>query len=348
MYYKIVALAAIGKKITLHYFNYKEGRDGDSLLPYCTAIHSYPRKSFASGLFSLLPYIVRSRINKELIERLNADEEPILLEGIHCSGIIPYLKKPGRVVIRMHNEEAAYYARLVPTERNILKKTYLRYESSLLRRYYKKLPQDVALACLSQTDIEAFLKEYGFTQVHFIPCFIPWQELKAAEGKGEYCLYHGNLAVPENESAALWLLQEVWDKLQLPLVIAGKGPSERLVHLCKANPHVHLEVNPSLERIGELVAGAQVHVLPSMNSTGVKLKLLHALFRGRFCITNEPGIRGSAIEGGVSVAEEPDQWRTLVTELFQRSFSEEDKKNRQQLLTVYNNEVNAGRLSALW
>lgn len=348
MYYKIIALASIGKKISLHYFQYKKGRHAGDLEKYCTRIYTYPRAGFAASLFSATPYLVRARTNKELIEQLNGDEDPVLLEGLHCSGVLPFLQKPERAIVRMHNEEEAYYARLAPTEKNFIKKTYLYYESFLLKRYYKQLPANTPLACLSQTDIEVLSNKYGFTNVHFIPCFIPWQELSAATGRGAYCLYHGNLSVPENEAAAAWLVRRVWDGLDIPLVIAGKGASEALKKLCKSSTHIRLENDPTLQRIDDLVAGAQVHVLPSFNSTGVKLKLLHALFRGRFCIANTAGVQGSAIHHGVSTAETPEQWKTLVTELFHRPFTEEDKKNRQPLLPVYDNKLNAEKLSALW
>ena len=348
MYYKIVALAAAGKKITLHYFDYKKDRNAQALEPYCTAIHAYPRKGFIGPGFFSQPFIVRSRINEELIGRLNGDEDPVLLEGLHCSGLLPRLKNTARAVLRMHNEEAAYYRRLVPTEQSFLKKLYLAQESRLLHRHYQRLPKDLSLACLAQTDMEVLQKDYGFTNLHFIPCFIPWQEPGMKTDRGTYCLYHGNLAVPENEAAALWLIDEVWPALDKPLVIAGNNPSPRLVHRCAGHPHVKLETNPSLQRIDELVQEAQLHVLPSMNSTGVKLKLLHALFRGRHCITNGPGIEGSGIVSGVSIANEAGQWKQAVIRLFAQPFTEEDKKNRGQLLAVYDNSLNADRLSALW
>ena len=94
MYYKITALAALGKKIILHYFDYKENRNAASLKDCCVEVHAYPRKGFINS-FSL-PYIISSRINRSLINRLNRDRFPVLLEGLHCSGIIPYLNDNSR------------------------------------------------------------------------------------------------------------------------------------------------------------------------------------------------------------------------------------------------------------
>src|SRR5688572_18668360 len=84
LFYKIRAFAALGIRIHLHYFDYNN-RHHEGLDDYCATIHRYPRKTGLFGLQPFLPYIVSSRIHKELIRRLSADDHPILLEGIHCT-----------------------------------------------------------------------------------------------------------------------------------------------------------------------------------------------------------------------------------------------------------------------
>src|SRR5947209_5208098 len=111
-YYMIRSLAATGKKIILHYFDYRKGRHADSLKDTCTAIHSYTRKKVGHSMPLLTPHIVGSRINPLLIERLNKDDYPVILEGFHCAGILPFLQHPERAVIRVINNEAAYYEHL--------------------------------------------------------------------------------------------------------------------------------------------------------------------------------------------------------------------------------------------
>lgn len=346
MYYKIVALAQTGKKIILHYFDYKPGRGVQGLEPYCAAIHAYPRKNFFSGPFSL-PYIVRSRSNKELIGRLNADDHPILLEGLHTSGIIKYLKRPERAVIRMHNEEAAYYGRLVPNEKNLLRRVYFGNEASALKRYYKQLPRKVKMACLSNSDIDVLRNQYGFQDLHFIPCFVPWTLQPVQPDKGSYCLYHGNLGVPENDAAAIWLVTKVFSALDIPFVIAGKNPSAKLMALCKKYRHVRLIPEPPIDELAVLVRDAQVNVLPSLNTTGVKLKLLHSLFTGRFCVVNQNGVAGSGIEQGVTVAETPEEFREAIRLHYEELFTETHLQQRAESLHLYNNARNADQLLAI-
>lgn len=332
----------------LHYFSYTAERGAQGLHNDCVEIHVYDRKAFYEALPVSRPFIVQSRINRKLIKRLNADNNPILLEGLHCSGIIPFLDNMQRIVLRMHNDEAAYYHHLAQTERRFLKRLYFIQESRLLKTYQQSLAKKIKLACLSQTDADTFEKQYGFEKPAFVPCFIPWQKLTIENGLGSYCLYHGNMAVSENEEAALWLVRNVFSKNKAAFIIAGKGISKEVESEASGYRNITLVNNPSIERIDDLIRNAQVNVLPSMNGTGVKLKLLNALLNGRHCITNEAGAKGSGIHTSLTIAHGANDWLHSVAICMQQVFDEAQKEERKTVLTLYNNAANAERLNALW
>lgn len=349
MFYKIKALHETGADILLHYFAYRPGRQADDLKPFCKHIYAYRRKCFFRSVPLSRPFIVQSRVNRELVQRLNNDKHPVLLEGLHCAGMIPFLNDSRRVVLRMHNEEAAYYHHLADTEKNsVLRRLYFSQESRLLKRYQQDMTKDIQLACLSEADMPLFSADYGFRHVAFIPCFTPWQTNKSQDGKGAFCLYHGNLSVPENEEAAVWLIDNVFSHITVPLTVAGKGISRQLRKKGNQLSNVRFITDPSIQEIDTLVAEAHVNVLPSLNRTGVKLKLLNALWNGRFCLTNTEGVMGSRLEKGVIIANEAAEWIQLIPEIMQHSFSPAEKKLRREALSVYNNRENAKKLSALW
>ncbi|WP_121355124.1 glycosyltransferase [Flavisolibacter nicotianae] len=348
MFYKIRALKETGKRIILHYFRYNERRNTTGIAPYCDEIHSYQRKAIWQAPPLSQPFIVRSRINHELVKRLNRDDHPVLLEGLHCAGVEPFLQNKERIVVRLHNDEAAYYRHLARTSPSLFRRLYFAQESRLLLAFQKSLDKDIPLACLSTQDLLQFKNVYGFRNLSFIPCFIPWQHVRSREGKGSYCLYHGNLSVPENEKAVEWLVQEIFSKLPVPFVVAGKGISKRLSALAKKYPNISLVNNPPDDEMQALVTDAQVHVLPSLNATGVKLKLLNALFNGRFCLANANGIQGSGMEDHVQVVETAVEWISAVERLMQTEFTAADKEGRKAILSVYNNRENAEKLIAQW
>jgi len=347
MYYKISSLAEQGKKIVLHYFDYHPGRSSSGIEQYCSGVYAYKREKFFNGKSLGLPYIIRSRINHELISRLNQDDYPILLEGLHCTGIMGRLQSKRNVVIRMHNEEGAYYRRLAATERNLIKSTYLGMESILIERYMTRLSKQVKIAAVSTSDAENFKNNYGFSDVHFIPPFIPWQTLSSLTGLGKFCLYHGNMKVPENVAAAKWLVEEIFRKLPVPFIIAGNGMPKEALNWEKKYKNIQVVTNPPQEQINQLISSAHINVLPSMNQTGVKLKLLHSLFSGRFCITNNRGINGSEIKEGVHIADTAEEYLALVPDLLNLEFKAEHIKQREPLLKIFDNNKNAVELSAL-
>src|SRR5689334_578324 len=139
MFYKIEALHKAGIKIHLHYFSYNHRGNPTELNQYCESIHVYERKTGWKGFSFKLPYIVSSRINIELVHNLNKDDHPVLLEGLHCTGIVHLLNKDKKVVVRMHNDEHEYYKQLASSVRNLSKKIYYRRESHSLKKYQHEL-----------------------------------------------------------------------------------------------------------------------------------------------------------------------------------------------------------------
>jgi hypothetical protein len=236
---------------------------------------------------------------------------------------------------------------LASLETNPYKRIYFFREASLLKRYQAHIRKDLKIACLSETDIFAFKNEYGLNNLYFISCFIPWQSVNSKEGKGDYCLYHGNMAVSENEAAVLWLIKNVFSKCSVPFVIAGNGISKKLDTIAQQYKNIRLIYQPPMDELNALIRDSHVNILPSINITGVKLKLLHALFEGRFCVTNSNGIKGSRISSNIHVANEPIEYIQLIQQLFEKDFTQQDILERKGILATYNNQLNAQKLSEL-
>src|SRR5258708_573992 len=172
-----------------------------------------------------------------------------------------------------------------------------REESNLGRAYEQRVADKVPIRAVSEKDKEDDQKDCGARDISVLPVFLPCEEVRSKEGTGCFCLYHGNLSVAENEQAVIWLLKYVFHSLELPLIVSGKNPSSRLSRLVEQNPHACLIANPSEEEIQDLIAKAQVNILPSFNCTGIKLKLLNALFNGRPCVRNENSVPATCLEG---------------------------------------------------
>jgi hypothetical protein len=345
LFHKIKALHGAGIQVHLHCFEYGRGEQPE-LLNYCAAVNYYTRCQGHKGFSHKLPYIVCSRSSSQLMDNLLKDDYPVLLEGVHCTYLLNDERFVGRkILLRLHNVEYQYYRQLYHCEKSVLKKVYYLHESNLLRQYEKKIADKVPILAVSEKDCELYRQEFRATSIDTLPVFLPYDKVRSKDGTGCFCLYHGNLSVAENEQVVAWLLKKVFDTMEMPLVITGKDPSARLSRLIGQYPHACLIANPSDEEIQDLISKAQINILPSFNCTGVKLKLLNALFNGRHCIVNEAAVQASGLESVCHVANEPEAIRNLVTELFSRPLTVEEIATREKVLySRYNNEDNLQKL----
>jgi len=345
IFYKIKTLSEAGIRIHLHCFEYGRGQQA-ALNRYCAEVLYYKRVTGLRGFSLTLPYIVSSRKNIKLLNNLAKDDYPILVEGIHCTALLWDDRfKSRKILLRLFNVEYRYYHALYKTSRSIFKKIYFAYERRLLYRYEKRTATRAFIVALSEQDALVYRNEFSADKIVYLPTFLPFEEVLTKDGTGDFCLFHGNLSVPENESVALWLLKKVFNDLKISLVIAGKKPSKKLSRASAKRANTHLVVNPSDAEMQDLITKAQINILPSFNSTGVKLKLLNALFNGRHCLANEAAMLGTSLEGACHLGTDEKDFKKIVTQLYHHPFEEKDRQLRKFLLQgTYNNSFNAKQL----
>jgi hypothetical protein len=350
VFYKIKSLFDQGILITLHCFQY--GREpSPELEQYCAEVNYYPRKQGHKGFSHQLPYIVCSRTDESLLNRLLRDDYPILVEGIHCSYLLNDSRFSTRkIILRLHNTEYLYYRQLCRHESSLLKKIYFWNESRLLRSYERRISAKCLTLAMSTQDVFRYKKEFLSERVALLPVFVPSSHIKCRKEMGCYCLYHGNLSVSENEQAAIWLIEKVFNDLNLPLVIAGKRPSPRLERIILRHSYACLVADPSQREMEDIIGKAQVHVLPSFNSTGVKFKLINALFNGRHCVANQAAVEGTELAPTCHICSGASAFKQAIAKVYNRPVGVGELENRSQLLqSQYDNQQTAQQLiSWIW
>lgn len=340
---RIKAFHKAGVHVHLHYFSYNERGTPYELNAFCKTVHAYNRKSFKESFNLKMPYIVASRINNELIENLQKDDHPVLLEGLHTTGVLPHINTGNRkICVRLHNDEVVYYKELAASTSNPVKKIYYRTESALIKKYIKTLSGNISYACISHNDCE-YMQQHGFKNVYHVPAFSNWQKVNCPDGVGNLCLFHGNLSVAENEKAALWLLCNVFNKVRVPFIIAGKKPSRRLQKAAELCQHTCLVSDPTDQELDDLIQKAHINVLPFLNKhvTGIRLKLLHALYKGRHCVVTPAMVDGTGLEAACHIGSNANAIASIVSQLYYQPFNEEEIVLRKELLHhKYNNDQN--------
>lgn len=348
LFCKIQTLHELGVKIHLHCFEYGRGKQSE-LQKYCVDVTYYSRNQGHKGFSTEIPYIVSSRSSKVLLQNLQKDNYPVLLEGIHCTyPLYAGALKGRKVVIRLHNVEYEYYHHLFSHEKSLFKKAYYYNESRMLKQYERSLANEATILAVAEKDVDTYKEEFGARSISYLPVFIPFQHVESREGMGTYCLYHGNLSVTENEKSAVWLLENVFDKLDLPFVIAGKNPSSRLQRLTELNVQSCLIENPDEQEMKDLIAKAQINILPSFNDTGIKLKLLNALYNGRHCLVNEAAVHQTGLESTCHIGTNAEAFQHIIVQLYNHAFGEEEIGLRKKLLGGHFDNRKNGRQLIEW
>lgn len=339
VFYRIKALSEAGVKVHLHCYEY--GRGEQEILNRCYEVKYYKRDTSFAKQLSITPFIVNSRGSEALVQDLLKDDYPILCEGLHSTAVLNDKRlKNRKIYVRAHNVEHDYYRGLGESEKFGWKKLFYLAESWKLKRYEPVLKRAAGIFAISQKDADYFSKRYN--NVSLVPGFSAVDTVCSETGRGGYVLYHGNLSVRENEDAAKWLIDNVFSELDLHCVIAGLNPSDKLMKLAEKYSNVTLVANPEDAEMIDLLRQAQVNILVTQQPTGLKLKLLNALYNGRFCLVNEDMVKGTSLESLCVVADEPEQMIAEIKRLMEEDFTEDDIDQRDETLRqMYRNEENA-------
>jgi len=141
------------------------------------------------------------------------------------------------------------------------------------------------LLCITESDRQ-YYQNLGF-QTAYLPVTINPDLILTPLEAASFALYHGNLSVPENREAIEKLISENKRKpFDLPVIIAGKNPSEALIKKIEAQGWKCI-ANPTDPELNDLMRSCKLHLLIGFKSSGIKLKVIRALLTGLPCIATK-------------------------------------------------------------
>ena len=339
VFYRLKTLHQLGVKITLHCFEYGRGKRGE-LEQFTEKVYYYPRKKSIIDSIHKKPFIVKSRDSEELIKNLMKDDYPVLFEGLHTTFFLGDSRLKNRTkLVRTHNIEHDYYNELANKSKGI-KKQHYRSEAKKLKAYEAVLVHADVILAIKESEKKHF--EQYCKQVVLVPAASNWSNDSAQRTTQPYFLFHGNLSVAENELGATWLIEHVFSPLNRcsELTIAGKNPSEKLIQLCNSKG-INLVINPNDAAMQKLIHEARVHVFHTDQSTGVKLKLIHALSTSGHVIGNEKMVEGTGLENVCSIASTPSSFQELVLEKIDLELNQAEFDKRAAYLNTHFNTLSS-------
>jgi hypothetical protein len=343
VYYKLVALRESGVKIYLHAFVY--GRQpSPQLEQICEKVYYYQRQTGIKANLSLDPYTVRSRRSVELEKNLLSNDFPILFEVLHTCYLLDDARFKNRKKIYRHsNIEHDYYRELARSEKNLLKKLYLKIEAAKLKRFESILNKADLILAVNQTDTAYFRTKFPKVRTEYLPSFHANSTSTNKTGSSDYILFHGNLAISENYEAVIWLARNVFSAINFKVVVAGLRPPGFLLEELAKFPNIQVKASPNEDEMTQLIRNAQLHVLWTSQPTGLKLKLLNVLFKGRFVVCNPNMLAGTEIYADQSlfVCNSSEKFIACINECLYKEFTLELGREREKMTRNFSNQTNS-------
>lgn len=212
----------------------------------------------------------------------------------------------GKVILHQHNAEYIMWQRLGSLERNPFKKILLYLESQRIAKAERAYCSKADLIWAAPNDIIE-LEKIGVVRSRMKPTYhlgedemIGWPDMVWAETRMAL-FYAGTLSWEANVDGLLWFLEKVWPIVSsrhpgLVFDIAGKQPDPRLSDAASKDPRIKL--HGFVQDLSELYRTSRVFVCPLRFGSGIKVKVINALYRGIPTVTSPIGVEGLDVTDG--------------------------------------------------
>ncbi|HQV78381.1 MAG TPA: glycosyltransferase family 4 protein [Chitinophagales bacterium] len=248
--------------------------------------------------------------NKSVSFKAKIDACILQYDTIFCDHYVMFQYIPetykGKIILHQHNCEYLIWQRYAAIEKNLLKKFALLNQAHRIKNYEQAICRrsDVILAAPNDTDE---LVRIGASRNKFLETYHlgddallnePDLQIDNAENN---LLYIGTLSWEANIDGLIWFCQEVWPLVknkhpETKLSIVGKHPDTRLQNLAAKDSKIIL--TGFIENLEPYFQKNKVFITPLRFGSGIKVKVINALYRGIPCVTTSIGTEGLKAKDG--------------------------------------------------
>lgn len=277
------------------------------------------------GLLSFKPgqTVIRNDLRRiELVEEYDA----VLMQTEFASEILGNKTlKYQMAIVRVDNDECAYYVQTAKAERSWLRKIYYLQEALRIRRHTSRvLPAMDMLWFISHDELDRYRKHHrsaGRQCSAFVPSAVDLSLLDTSSLEGHQVLFVGNLWTTLNRQAVEWYVHNVHSRLNdIPgyrfLIVGstrGQGCSW-LESIISPFPNIVAHFDP--EDLSPFYRSSAAFVNPMQQGAGVKLKTIEAVLRGLPVVSTKTGAEGSGLVDGIhyKCADTPSEFAAQIRE----------------------------------
>jgi glycosyltransferase involved in cell wall biosynthesis len=302
-------------------------------------------------------YHVKRFISKDFSAKLRdilQEEEfdVVHVESVFLTPYLPLIRKYSHapVFLRAHNVEHLIWKRVAQSERNPLKRSYLKHLSLTLRAYECEHVNEYDGVIPITNKDAAVLRELGCRKpMEAIPFGVQPADVASVPVEPNTLYHLGSMDWLPNQEGVQWFLDKVWPKVhqmlpQLTLYLAGRKMPEEMMNLHVEGVRVVGEVPDAMA----FMASKQINVVPLLSGSGIRVKIIEALSAGKVVVTTSIGAEGINYTDGkdLLIADTPDQFVEQLQRCVENAeFCNEVSRNAINLvLHEYDNTLLTERL----
>lgn len=336
-YWLIEALSGSGIQVHLFTFSDLDSKINtaatEQLSKICSSVNTYPINQGHRNFSFSAPYATTKYQNTQLINDLNKNNFPILIEGLGPSELaLSSAIENKKIWVRLLTYAPRYFRYLQERSSAPLKKIFYQREAVLSKRILKKINQRVNWIVTSENDKKILEDSFLGDKIQILAAFKnSTSSITSKPGLGNFCLFQGNLSDAATHKTARWLLTHVFHNLKVPFVITGNNPSRSLVTLAHSKPHTCIVANPSSTERQDMIEKAQIVIQPSFIKDVADEALIEGIQKGRHCLTNNKTINShfaACYHQGTSA----NAFQEIIIQLYHHPFSEEEIETRKRLI----------------
>lgn len=223
--------------------------------------------------------------------------DSVLFDGLFTTVYFETVKQhfEGRTIIRTHNVEFHLWEDRYLNEESALKRFFLRSMIKELKDYELDiLPKFDIIATISQNDKAFFNAHFGLNRTQYLPFGIePYAAEEQIEKDTNVIRFLGALDWEPNIEGLNWFLSEVWPSIHernpnVSFEIGGRNAPEGYL----VNPPKGVKMVGLVDDANQFISSAELAVVPLLSGSGIRIKIIEALFNGQIVVTTSKGAQG--------------------------------------------------------
>ena len=319
---------------SVHLQKLKVDRSGGNLIKsyfYSDSFNSYRNKSTAFG---------------KQVRKIAPEVDAIIIDHYEMFQYIPSAFH-GKLIYHSHNAEFLLWQRMASLGQNPLKRAILWLESKRVKKLEKKIISEVDLFFATPHDIGIF-KKNGMNCKRFASTFhlgddriLEREKLLFSEAE-ESIMFLGTLSWEPNINGLIWFFENVWPIIQekhqnLKIYVIGSNADQRLL---KFQEQQRVEFTGFVEDVEEYYRRCRLSFVPLQFGSGMKVKVLEAMYRGLPMVLTPVAAEGIDLVDGDNafIADQPKEFAEKLMLLLNdegkwNQFSESTRKLARQKYT---------------